>query len=172
MKKILVLTVMFDLVIFSVAAYSGSGALTVFGYIGEGAKNFSVLQDQLLADSFNLRTNADIQSDGDGSKVGSWTFTSDEQLAAEDYTVTYTFGELSDGTSDIEYELLIAEVADNTVYEVKNTAGTTSFNATSGDFTLTKDVLVRLTTQGESDAIAAGPGNYTSSITLNLTTDV
>ncbi|MDC7245331.1 MAG: hypothetical protein PQJ47_05395 [Sphaerochaetaceae bacterium] len=172
MKKILVLSVLLVLVVFGVSAATvGTGSLNVFGLIGEGDLEFSVNQTLLVADRIDLINDADVQSTGSGVEVGNWVFDAENQAAAVDYTVTYTYDALTQGGASpdtIAYELLID---DGTSAATKVSGETTTFTATSGNYNTSRDVLVRLTAAGETAAAsAAASSNYNSTVTVELST--
>ncbi len=172
MKKILVLTVMLALVVFSVSAVTvGTGSLNVFGLIGEGDLEFSVNQTLLVGDRIDLINDTEVQSSGNGVEIGDWEFDATNQSAAVDYTVTYTYAALTQGGSSpdsIAYELLID---DGSAVTAKVSGETTTFTATSGNYNTGRDVLVRLTAAGEAAAAsAAASSNYSSTVTVELST--
>lgn len=169
MKKIVVLSLMLVLMVSGLtAAVVSTGALNVFGKIGAGDLEFTVTQTLLVADRIDLVNNADVQSAGLGVQVGTWEFDATNQAADVDYTVTYTYGALVEGTVNIPYELLINDGSSSVV---KATAGTTLFTATAGNYNLLRAVLVRLTAAGETAVLTApASSNYNSTVTVELST--
>lgn len=125
----------------------------------------------LVADRIDLINNVNVQSDGDGVEIGNWSFDATNQAAPVAYTVTYTYSALTQGGASpdtIAYELLINDGVSSVV---KATTGTTTFNATAGNYNIARDVLVRLTSAGETAAAsAAASSNYNSTVTVELST--
>ncbi len=169
MKKILVLSLLLVLVATGLsAAVVGTGSLNVFGKIGAGNIEFSVNQTLIAANRIDLINNVDVQSDGGGVEIGNWEFDALNQAAGVAYTVTYTYSPLAEGLVSIPYELLIDDGV-NPV-SVKATTQTTTFSSTPGNYNIVRDVLVRLTSAGETAAAAAPASlNYNSTVTVELT---
>ena len=172
MKKILVLTILLTLVIGGAFAASvSSGALNVFGKIGSGDLQFDVTQTLLATNRIDLIANANVQSDGAGVEVGNWVFDATNQENPVNYSVTYTFGPLTQGTDNIPYELIIVDGTPVASPVGLASGDTTLFSATAGNFNTTRDVLVRLTAAGETAAsTAAASSSYNSTVTVDLAT--
>ncbi len=145
----------------------GTGSLNVYGKIIDGDVTFSVNQTLLSANRIDLVDNDDIQPSGDGVEVGNWEFDSVNQGTAITYTLTYTYGALTEGTTDIEYKLLESNGTTSTPID---SGSTSTFNATTGNFNQTRTILVRLTAAGATEvASAPASSNYNSTIDLVLT---
>ncbi|MFA7019109.1 MAG: hypothetical protein WC239_09025 [Sphaerochaetaceae bacterium] len=171
MKRILVISLMFVLVVAGLAAVShGTGTLTVFGKIGAGDIEFSVNQTLLSTNRIDLVENTAVQPTGDGVEIGNWQFGAANQPSAVTYTVTYTYSPITQGGSSpasIPYELLIKDGATSTP---RISGETTTINATAGTYNTSRDVLVRLTAAGVSAASTAPEStNYSSVVTVDLT---
>ncbi|MBN2858781.1 MAG: hypothetical protein JXK93_00790 [Sphaerochaetaceae bacterium] len=169
MKKALILIIVLSLTTVALtAAVAGTGSLNVYGKIVAGDITFSVNQILESTSRIDLIDNVDVQPTGNGVTVGSWEFDAVNQGSAAGYTLTYTYDALTEGTTDIAYELL---VSDGTTANALASGDTTTFTATTGNYNIDRTVLVRLTSAGA--AVAAGApasSNYNSTIDLELTT--
>ncbi len=168
MKKTLILIlILFVSFTAAYAAVVGTGALNVYGMIGAGEITFDVNQTLQSSTRIDLVNNTNVQPAGPGVEVGNWEFDAANQGSAVDYTVTYTYGTLSEGTTNIAYDILIN---DGTTSTTVPTGDTTTFSATAGNFNMVRTVLVRLTTAGATTASSApASSNYNSTINLELT---
>lgn len=167
MKKILIVLVILAVAISGVFAEGdeglvGSGSITVRGKIGVGDVGFYV-QDFNVA-AVDLKTNADIQPEGDGVVVGKWTFSSVSQPEDTKFTVAYDTTPLTSETVAGSYEFDVSESGtSNPAYsEGVITVGGSSLN-------LERSLKVNL-----KSAIGDGasPGeDFVGTITVSLTTD-
>jgi hypothetical protein len=92
------------------------------------------------------------------------------QAAAVDYQVSYTFNPLTIGndgtTSPIGYQVLV--INGTNVTEIA-TAGRTSFTASAGNPSVSRNIAVRLTAAGATAAASAPASeNYGSTIVIAL----
>lgn len=170
MKKIIVIALVLIISLTSLAAaqVGDSQPLVVYGKIGAGTLSFTTSQVLEAVNRIDLINNPDVQPGQDGVLIGSWNFDATNQGSTVDYTVTYTYASLTDGTTSIGYELLALE--EDT--PVKATGDTSSFTAGVGTVEVSQDIAVRLTAAGA--AVAAGApasNNFSSTITLVLSTN-
>jgi hypothetical protein len=173
MKKIFLLTMMLVLVVTGItAATVDTDTLNFHGQIGAGLVIFEATQDPAVSTGsrIDLINNADVQPAGNGVRIGDWEFTATNQASALDYTVTYSYTPLTQGSgTNIAYELIIADGVNTPDVLVSNDS--TQFSATTGNTNVARDVLVRLTTAGVTAASSAPSGTaYDSEILLTLTT--
>jgi len=172
MKRVLI--VLFILLVslsFIGAAQVGQPkVLYAYGKIGAGTLAFTTNQIQTSSTTIDLKNNADVQPSGDGVLIGTWNLDGTNQAAEADYKVTYSYGPLSDGSSDIDFEL-IALGEDDGSDVVKATNGTSLFTANAGNVAIVQEIAVRLTAAGVT-AVASAPAtdDYSSIITLTLET--
>lgn len=154
--------------VFSISAETvsvGSGSLNVYGSIGSGTTSFTVTQTNTTR--YDLLNTAAIQADGAGIVLGHWDFTASNQGSPITYTITYSTTPLTSGSTTIGFEVI--EFESGTTTEVVQTTNQTTFEATAGSFSLTRDVGVRLLDEVPSSAPANA--NYNGSITIALTTE-
>ncbi|MGE0073959.1 MAG: hypothetical protein AB7S52_01890 [Sphaerochaetaceae bacterium] len=170
MKKITVILIILLISGFAFAATVDTGTLTAYGKVATGTATFAVTQTQLSNQQVDL-TLPIVASTGDGYVIGSWEFNADNQATAISYTVTYTYGELTNGTYNIEYTVLEYAEGASTGGTAKATGGTTTVNASTGDNNVVKNIGFRLTATGDTDVeTAPGSINYQDTITITMTT--
>ena len=179
MKKhmVLILSLIFVFIIPSVWAKTtpqtlGSDTITFNGYIESGLY-FSVTR---LADtSYNLLSE-ELQPDGDGVDIGSWTLRVDNPPVTETtFTITYAFEPLKSTISSIkdEIDFILLErpdVGPGEPVERNNIIGSqVTIVLDSGLSTFTHIFAARLTTEGAATAMrAAATDTYRSDITVSL----
>jgi hypothetical protein len=171
MKKISVLLIALLLVAsvgFADPVEVGSGAINVYGKIGEGQVSFTVIPEPSVP-RIDLVNNALVQPDAAGVLLGEWIFSAIRQSTEPTYTVTYTYPALriaNDPLTSIAYEILEYNGA---TYEVKATTETTSWVGEVGDSSELRDIAVRLIEAVPTTAPASE--NYSSTITIALTSN-
>ena len=148
------------------SAVIGNGYLTVYTLIAEGAVNFSVTQTLLEANAVNLLTETAVAPSGEGIKIGGWGFSGTTQANSVDYTVTYSYNVLTNGSTEVEYILV---ESDGVTPVDKISGATTTFTAPAGNSALSREVLFRLTSTGLTTATSAPAGNFQDTITITLT---
>lgn len=171
MKKTLaILITLFLISGLGFAATVDTGDLIIYGEIGLGDVTFAVNQTQLSTNRVDLLS-AIVQSSGTGYIIGNWEFDSVSQSSAIDYTVTYSYGDLSNGTASIDYVVLEYAEGQSTGGTEKASGGATTINADAGTSDEVRNIGFRLTTTGDTQAAAAPASiNYTDTITITLAT--
>jgi hypothetical protein len=150
----------------------GSDTITFKGFIESGLY-FSV--SRLTETSYNLLSD-ELQPDGDGVDIGSWTLRVDNPPVTETtFTITYSFAPLRSTITTIEDEIdfiLLERPEDNSSEPVEknNIIGTeVSIVLGSGLNTVTRVFSARLTNAGANTAMrAAATDTYQSDITVSL----
>lgn len=179
MKKhmVLMLSLIFIFILPSVWAKTtpqtlGSDTITFNGYIESGLY-FSVFR---LADtSYNLLSE-ELQPEGEGVDIGSWTLRVDNPPVTETtFTITYSYAPLKSTISSIKDEIdfiLLERPEDESSEPVErnNIIGSqVSVVLDSGLTTFTHIFAARLTTDGAATAMrAAATDTYQSDITVSL----
>ena len=142
----------------------GSDTITFNGYIESGLY-FSV--SRLADTSYNLLSE-ELQPEGEGVDIGSWTLRVDNPPVTETtFTITYTFEPLKSTISSIKDEIdfiLLEPVERNNIIGSQVTVV-----LDSGLSTFTHIFAARLTTDGAATAMrAAATDTYQSDITVSL----
>ncbi len=171
MKKILVMFMLLTVLIFSLSAESRS--LTVLGVLANGDVTFSATP----VDAVRVDLTSDtVKSTGAGVKIGDYSV-SRVRGGSLQFSMSYTYGPLTDQDpavttpEEIDIVLLVDDTDDGTNNPTEHASGSTSllFNG-SGGFSVTKEVLFRFTTTGDSDLETAPASDYNSDVTLTLVT--
>ncbi len=173
MKKFLVVLVVLTVVITGVFA-DGEPAhtkdLKVFGVIEVGAANLHIVktpaEESLI---INLIENAAVQPDGDGVRVGAWSFTGVNQDNTTKFDVSYEKSPLlSEGGVSYAFDIIEIDAGEQDGYtkNIGEEGGLISFED-EGDLTITQGLAVRLVSAIPS---GAAPGLFEGTITINLTT--
>lgn len=170
MKKSLLVIILVCVVIsFGFAATDETRAINVYGQIGVGGITFGVTENttvsspaNLLADTMNPDANGTYAAgEAPGIKIGSWSFSGTNQTA-KTYTLTYTFSPLAYSGVNIPFQ--INEDGGTWL----DTTDTTTYSASAGTPTESRDIYARLTSAGRTVAEGATAGTYTSTISVNL----
>ncbi|MDC7245332.1 MAG: hypothetical protein PQJ47_05400 [Sphaerochaetaceae bacterium] len=174
MKKslIIVITMVFIGMGLSAADPIGSGSISFNGLI-EAGLYFTV--SEVDPQVYNLIENEDLQPDGDGVDIGTWTLRVDNPPVEEtDYTVTYSYDSLSSEETSDTIEFIILERKDDETLDVaveKEHLSSSSITISSGSGLNvdTRILSARLTVDGAADALLAAASEfYQAEITIAL----
>lgn len=151
---------------------AGSGSITFRGLIEEGFY-FSV--SELTDETFNLITTEELQPDGAGVDIGTWTLRVDNPEAGKtSFTITYTYGDLASSDTDSTIGFEVLERAGD-VSEVKPSLSSTDIFIDTEDpglYIFTRIIAARLTVGGaESALVAAASDTYSADIVITLSAE-
>jgi len=173
MKKVLVLLIAFAIVggvaLFAEPVGGSPKTLDVFGYIPSPEKAVTLLVESTLPSTgINLLGDDDVQSDGAGAKIGTWTLKTDAHDGDETYILTYEFGDLisADTSQSIGYTVFEHTGSNPDVISEKSNGGSSTLEPLGGDTSFTRTLKVKLASDPSSLAPA---DDFTSTITLTLT---
>ncbi len=176
MKKsllFLIILICANSIIFS--ATIDSGSISFKGLIEEGLY-FTVAE--VNPQIYNLIENTDLQPDGEGVEIGTWTLRVDNPPEEEEnYFVTYSYAPLSSEETSDEIEFILLERKDDETLDVaveKEHLSTSSISISSGSGLNvdTRVLAARLTTTGAQNALVAAASEfYQADITVALSTE-
>ena len=153
--------------VFAAPGDAGNDSLVVYGQIKTGDHDFDVFEElDAQNNPIDLIGNENVQPDGAGVKVGSWTFFADNQLPGTSFQVAYTTSPLvSDTIEGVSYAFEVIEIfnIDNVGYDNK----IISF-AEHGSLDITQGLAVKLLAKVPEDAAPAN--DFKGSIVVTLTT--
>ena len=174
-KRLLFLILLLSITTIAFGASIDSGTISFKGLIEPGLY-FSV--SELNPQIYNLIENVDLQPDGEGVDIGTWTLRVDNPpVEGTDYDITYSYSSLSsEETSDlIDFVLLERKDGESKVVSVEKehlSSSAITIESESGLNVDTRLLSARLTVEGAQTAlIAAASEFYQSDITVALSTE-
>ncbi len=172
-KRIFIILILLLITIFVYSVPVESGSISFKGLIEPGLYFFvSELNPQI----YNLIANQDLQPDGEGVEIGTWTLRVDNPPIEEtNYGVTYSYEPLTAvGIEDTIDFIILEKTEDDVTIEQKLDQGSSAvtISSTPGLNIVTRILSARLTAEGVVSAVnAAASEDYTSNITVALSTE-
>ncbi len=151
----------------------GSGEINFRGYIEPGLY-FTVAE--LNPQVYNLIENVDLQPNGVGVDIGTWTLRVDNPPITDTlYDVSYSYGALTAENIEDTISFSILEKTEDNITVVEKLSGNSSsitISSTPGLNIVTRILSARLTVDGAIAALnAAASEEYESNITVALSTE-